>query len=170
MLIGAGVTLVALGLVGMGVMTITSEKTLDALDSSDLVTKPYIKKLLDAVGMEVIDLSEEERMGVIEKLDYYVKKFAENWSEGDSNIASINLSKLGIFGDAVGLQREINALREKLVYLPTVEEIEVCEDRFNLLVTVDEDVLMACYEAKLDEWKTQGQLERYEYCRSRGVI
>ena len=49
-------------------------------------------------------------------------------------------------------------------------DIELSEDHYNLIVTVDESVLKACCEAQLQEWTTQGQLERAEYYRSRGVI
>ena len=165
-----GVLLLSAATVVMGSIGLASEKSLEVLNRTDLAKKPVIKKALNAFGIEVLELSEEERMAVLERLDYYVKEFAEDWEEGQKNSFEIPLPKLGIDDEAIGVKRELEKLRDRLVYLPSVEEIELAEDDYNLVVTVDENVLIACYEAQLDEWKTQGQLERYEYYRSRGVI
>lgn len=165
-----GVLLLSATAVVMGSIGLTSEKSLELLNSTDLAKKPIIKKALNTVGIEVLELTEEERMAVLDRLDYYVKEFAEDWEEGKKNSFKIPLPKLGINDEAIGVKRELERLRDRLVYLPSVEEIELAEDEYNLIVTVDENVLMACYEAQLQEWKTQGQLERYEYYRSRGVI
>ena len=99
-----------------------------------------------------------------------MKLFAEEWEEGQRNSFEVPLPKLGIDDEAIGVKREIEELRNQLVYLPSVEDIELSEDRYNLIVTVDEGALKDCYEAQLQEWTTQGQLERVEYHRSRGVI
>lgn len=165
-----GVLLLSATAVVMGSIGLTSEKSLEMLNRTDLVKKPIIKKALNAFGIEVLELTEEERMAVLERLDYYVKEFAEDREEGQKNSFEIPLPKLGIDDEAIGVKRELVKLRDRLVYLPSVEEIELAEDEYNLIVTVDENVLIACYEAQLQEWKTQGQLERYEYYRSRGVI
>lgn len=165
-----GVLLLSATAVVMGSIGLTSEKSLEMLNRTDLAKKPIIKKALNAFGIEVLELSEEERMAVLDRLDYQVKLFAEDWEEGQKNSFEIPLPKLGIDDEAIGVKRELEKLRDRLVYLPSVEEIELAEDEYNLIVTVDENVLIACYEAQLDEWKTQGQLERYEYYRSRGVI
>ena len=165
-----GVLLLSATAVVMGSIGLTSEKSLEMLNRTDLAKKPIIKKALNAFGIEVLELSEEERMAVLDRLDYQVKLFAEDWEEGQKNSFEIPLPKLGIDDEAIGVKRELEKLRDRLVYLPSVEEIELVEDEYNLIVTVDENVLIACYEAQLDEWKTQGQLERYEYYRSRGVI
>lgn len=165
-----GVLLLSAATVVMGSIGLASEKSLEVLNRTDLAKKPIIKKALNAFGIEVLELSEEERMAVLDRLDYQVKLFAEDWEEGQKNSFEIPLPKLGIDDEAIGVKRELEKLRDRLVYLPSVEEIELVEDEYNLIVTVDENVLIACYEAQLDEWKTQGQLERYEYYRSRGVI
>lgn len=165
-----GVLLLSATAVVMGSIGLTSEKSLEMLNRTDLAKKPIIKKALNAFGIEVLELSEEERMAVLGRLDCYVKEFAEEWEEGQKNSFQIPLPKLGIDDEAIGVKRELVKLRDRLVYLPSVEEIELAEDEYNLIVTVDENVLIACYEAQLQEWKTQGQLERYEYYRSRGVI
>ena len=165
-----GVLLLSATAVVMGSIGLTSEKSLEMLNRTDLAKKPIIKKALNAFGIEVLELSEEERMAVLDRLDYQVKLFAEDWEEGQKNSFEIPLPKLGIDDEAIGVKRELEKLRDRLVYLPSVEEIELAEDEYNLIVTVDENVLIACYEAQLQEWKTQGQLERYEYYRSRGVI
>lgn len=155
---------------GAGWMTFSSEKSLERLDSCDLSERPFQKACLKVVGIEVLELTEEERMEVLSRLDYQVKLFAEEWEEGQRNSFEVPLPKLGIDDEAIGVKREIEELRNQLVYLPSVEDIELSEDRYNLIVTVDEGVLKACYEAQLQEWTTQGQLERVEYHRSRGVI
>lgn len=155
---------------GAGWMTFSSEKSLERLDSCDLSERPFQKACLKVVGIEVLELTEEERMEVLSRLDYQVKLFAEEWEEGQRNSFEVPLPKLGIDDEAIGVKREIEELRNQLVYLPSVEDIELSEDRYNLIVTVDESVLKACYEAQLQEWTTQGQLERVEYYRSRGVI
>lgn len=169
-MLGTGILLLGALAAGAGWMTFSSEKSLEKLDSCDLSKRPYTKKLLNAFGIEVLELTEDERMSVLSRLDYQVKLFAEDWEEGQRNSFEVPLPKLGIDDEVVGVKREIEKLRNQLVYLPSVEDIELSEDRYNLIVTVDESVLKACYEAQLQEWTTQGQLERVEYYRSRGVI
>ena len=169
-MLGTGMVLIGALALGAGLMTFSSEKSLERLDSCDLSKRPYTKKILNAFGIEVLELTEEERMAVLSRLDYQVKLFAEDWEEGQRNSFEVPLPKLGIDDEAIGVKREIEELRNQLVYLPSVEYIELSEDRYNLIVTVDESVLKACYEAQLQEWTTQGQLERVEYYRSRGVI
>lgn len=163
MLLGAGI-------VSIGVITLVSEKSFEVLAKTDLISKPIVKKALNSFCIDVVDFSEDERMAVLSRLDYQVKLFAEDWEEGQRNSFEVPLPKLGIDDEAIGVKREIEELRNQLVYLPSVEDIELSEDRYNLIVTVDEIVLKACYEAQLQEWTTQGQLERVEYYRSRGVI
>ena len=169
-MLGTGMVLIGALALGAGLMTFSSEKSLERLDSCDLSKRPYTKKILNAFGIEVLELTEEERMAVLSRLDYQVKLFAEDWEEGQRNSFEVPLPKLGIDDEAIGVKREIEELRNQLVYLPSVEDLELSEDRYNLIVTVDESVLKACYEAQLQEWTTQGQLERVEYYRSRGVI
>lgn len=169
-MLGTGMVLIGALALGAGLMTFSSEKSLERLDSCDLSKRPYTKKILNVFGIEVLELTEEERMAVLSRLDYQVKLFAEEWEEGQRNSFEVPLPKLGIDDEAIGVKREIEELRNQLVYLPSVEDIELSEDRYNLIVTVDESVLKACYEAQLQEWTTQGQLERVEYYRSRGVI
>lgn len=169
-MLGAGLALLGGGLVTTGLIMLGTEKSFEVLESTNLAQKSLIKKVLNAFEIEVLELTEEERMAVLERLDYYVKEFAEDWEECQKNSFEIPLPKLGIDDEAIGVKRELDQLRDRLVYLPSVEEIELAEDEYNLIVTVDENVLIACYEAQLQEWKTQGQLERYEYHRSRGVI
>lgn len=169
-MLGAGILLLGALATGAGLMIFSSEKSLERLDSFDLSKRPYTKKILNAFGIEVLELTEEERMAVLSRLDYQVKLFAEDWEEGQRNSFEVPLPKLGIDDEAIGVKREIEELRNQLVYLPSVEDIELSEDRYNLIVTVDEGALKDCYEAKLQEWTTQGQLERVEYYRSRGVI
>ena len=77
-------------------------------------------------------------MAVLDRLDYQVKLFAEDWEEGQKNSFEIPLPKLGIDDEAIGVKRELDKLRDRLVYLPSVEEIELAEDEYNLIVTVDE--------------------------------
>lgn len=169
-MLGVGVLFLGALATGVGLMTFSSEKSLEKLDSCDLSKRPYTKKILNVFGIEVLELTEEERMAVLSRLDYQVKLFAEDWEEGQRNSFEVPLPKLGIDDEAIGIKREIEELRNQLVYLPSVENVELSEDRYNLIVTVDESVLKACYEAQLQEWTTQGQLERVEYHRSRGVI
>lgn len=163
-------TLLGAGVVATGLIMLGTERTFEVLESTNLAQKPLVKKVLNAFGIEVLNLTEDERMAVLSRLDYQVKLFAEDWEEGQRNSFEVPLPKLGIDDEAIGVKREIEELRNQLVYLPSVEDIELSEDRYNLIVTVDESVLKACYEAQLQEWTTQGQLERVEYHRSRGVI
>ena len=163
-------TLLGAGVVATGLIMLGTERTFEVLESTNLAQKPLVKKVLNAFGIEVLNLTEDERMAVLSRLDYQVKLFAEDWEEGQRNSFEVPLPKLGIDDEAIGIKREIEELRNQLVYLPSVEDIELSEDRYNLIVTVDESVLKACYEAQLQEWTTQGQLERAEYWASRGVI
>jgi hypothetical protein len=169
-MLGTGMMLLGAGIVSIGVITLVSEKSFEVLEKTDLISKPIVKKALNSFCIDVVDFSEDERMAVLSRLDYQVKLFAEDWEEGQRNSFEVPLPKLGIDDEAIGVKREIEELRNQLVYLPSVEDIELSEDRYNLIVTVDESVLKACYEAQLQEWTTQGQLERVEYYRSRGVI
>lgn len=109
-------------------------------------------------------------MGLISKLDYQIKEFVEDWREGQSNVLAIPLFKLGVDGEFCGIEKELETLRARLVYLQCVESVEMCEDRFNLLVTIDVNVLNAFYEAKLQEWRYESELQELEYRASRGVI
>lgn len=163
-------TLLGAGVVATGLIMLGTERTFEVLESTNLAQKPLVKKVLNAFGIEVLNLTEEERMAVLSRLDYQVKLFAEDWEEGQRNSFEVPLPKLGIDDEAIGVKREIEELRNQLVYLPSVEDIELSEDRYNLIVTVDEGALKDCYKAKLQEWTTQGQLERVEYYRSRGVV
>ena len=163
-------TLLGAGVVATGLIMLGTERTFEVLESTNLAQKPLVKKVLNAFGIEVLNLTEDERMAVLSRLDYQVKLFAEDWEEGQRNSFEVPLPKLGIDDEAIGVKREIEELRNQLVYLPSVEDIELSEDRYNLIVTVDEGALKDCYEAQLQEWTTQGQLERVEYHRSRGVI
>ena len=163
-------TLLGAGVVATGLIMLGTERTFEVLESTNLAQKPLVKKVLNAFGIEVLNLTEDERMAVLSRLDYQVKLFAEDWEEGQRNSFEDPLPKLGIDDEAIGVKREIEELRNQLVYLPSVEDIELSEDRYNLIVTVDEGALKDCYEAQLQEWTTQGQLERVEYHRSRGVI
>lgn len=169
-MLGVGMTLLGAGVVATGLIMLGTEKSFEMLDSTNLAQKPLVKKTLNVFGIEVLELTEDERMAVLSRLDYQVKLFAEDWEEGQRNSFEVPLPKLGIDDEAIGVKWEIEELRNQLVYLPSVEDIELSEDRYNLIVTVDESVLKACYEAQLQEWTTQGQLERVEYYRSRGVI
>lgn len=169
-MLGAGMTLLGAGVVATGLIMLGTERTFEVLESTNLAQKPLVKKVLNAFGIEVLNLTEDERMAVLSRLDYQVKLFAEDWEEGQRNSFEVPLPKLGIDDEAIGVKREIEELRNQLVYLPSVEDIELSEDRYNLIVTVDEGALKDCYEAQLQEWTTQGQLERVEYHRSRGVI
>ena len=138
-----------------------------------LWAEPYIMKsefMKKLMCIEECKLSEEQRMGLISKLDYRVKDFVEDWKEGESNILAIPLFKLGLDGESHGIKKEIETLRNRLVYLACVESVSMCDDRFNLLVSIDINVLNAFYEARLQEWREQGELERVEYYSSRGVI
>lgn len=135
--------------------------------------EPYIMKsefMKKLIGIEECKLSEVQRMGLIGKLDYQIKEFVEDWREGQSNVLAIPLFRLGLNGESYGIEKEIETLRNRLVYLQCVESVEMCEDRFNLLVSIDMNILNAFYEARLQEWRTQGELERAEYYASRGVI
>lgn len=108
-------------------------------------------------------------MGLISKLDYRIKEFVEDWKEGEVNVLAIPLFKLGLDGESHGIEKEVEILRERLVYLSCVESVDMCEDRFNLLVSINANVLIAFYEARLQEWRTQRELERAEFYVSRGV-
>ena len=115
-------------------------------------------------------------MGIVEKLDYEIKEFVQGWVEGDSNVLEIPLFKLGLDAEAIGFTKELEALEGALIHLSVVEagdvveSIGICEDKFYLQLEIDKYTLKAFYEARLDEWRTQGELERAEYWASRGVI
>lgn len=109
-------------------------------------------------------------MGLISKLDYPIKEFVEDWREGQSNVLAIPLSELGLDGESYRIEKELETLRARLVYLQCVESVEMCEDRFNVLVTIDVNVLNAFYEVRLQEWRYESELQELEYRASRGVI
>lgn len=175
-MLGTGMVLIGALALGAGLMTFSSEKSLERLDSCDLSKRPYTKKILNVVGIEVLELTEEQRMGILEKLDYEIKEFVQGWVEGDSNVLEIPLFKLGLDAEAIGFKKELEALEGALMYLSVVEHgdvvesIGVCEDGFYLQLEIDKNTLKAFYEARLDEWREQGELERAEYWSSRGVI
>ena len=106
--------------------------------------EPYIMKsefMKQLISIEECKLSEEQRMGLIGKLDYRIKEFVEDWREGQSNVLAIPLFRLGLDGESYGIEKELETLRARLVYLSCVESVEMCEDRFNLLVSIDMNIL-----------------------------
>lgn len=132
-----------------------------------IMKSEFMRKLM---CIEECNLSEEQRMGLISKLDYRIKEFVEGWKEGEVSVLAIPLFKLGLDGESHGIEKEIETLRNRLIYLSCVESVNMCDDHFNLLVSIDINVLNAFYEARLQEWRTQGELERVEYYSSRGVF
>lgn len=169
-------TLLGAGIVTTGLIMLGTEKSFEVLESTNLAQKPFIKKVLNAFEIEVLELTEEQRMGILEKLDYEIKEFVQGWVEGDSNVLEIPLFKLGLDAEAIGFKKELEALEGALMYLSVVEHgdvvesIGVCEDGFYLQLEIDKNTLKAFYETRLDEWREQGELERAEYWSSRGVI
>lgn len=98
------------------------------------------------------------------RLKDLVNEFIQNWNEGQRKTFEVGIYELGI--SRMPNEGEIDSIGTEITYITSIESVE--DDM--LLIEVDENVLKACYEAQLDEWKTQGQLERVEYYRTRGVI
>ncbi len=79
-MLGTGILLLGVLVAGAGLMISSSEKSLERLDSCDLSKRPYTKKALKTFGIDVLELTEDERMAVLSRLDYQVKLFAEEKS------------------------------------------------------------------------------------------
>ena len=70
-------TLLGAGVVATGLIMLGTEKSFEMLDSTNLAQKPLVKKTLNVFGIEVLELTEDERMAVLSRLDYQVNLFAE---------------------------------------------------------------------------------------------
>ena len=66
-------TLLGAGVVATGLIMLGTEKSFEMLDSTNLAQKPLVKKTLNVFGIEVLELTEDERMAVLSRLDYQVK-------------------------------------------------------------------------------------------------
>ncbi|MDE5978199.1 MAG: hypothetical protein K2G70_07050 [Turicibacter sp.] len=130
-----------------------------------------MKRVFKLLG--IIELSEEEKMDVIREIEYRVKSHVENWFESDDEIVEIPLSKLGLNSDAVGFEEVfkcICALIEESSVHEYIEDVTICDEDFYLQIHLDMHAVRDYFDERLKEWHEQGELERAEYYRSRGVI
>lgn len=88
------------------------------------------------------------------------------WSNGDSNTFKIYLSELNLDEYDEGVEEEIAIIEDLL--LDEVESWDVVDD--DLYIEVNSYVLEQRFNRQMAQWEREGQLERAEYHRSRGVI
>ena len=96
-------------------------------------------------------------------LKYLINQEVDDWEEGDSTTFKFGFYEVGIVDEPT--TEELDLIMSRIAY---IDDLSIDDDEM-LLVKVNENVLIASYEARLQEWKTERKMLNYEYWNSRGV-
>lgn len=128
---------------------------------------PKLKKVLYKImDIQVCELSMSQRQAIANYINHQIINFMAEWSNGDSNTFKIYLSELNLDEYDEGVEEEIAIIEDLL--LDEVESWDVVDD--DLYIEVNSYVLEQRFNRQMAQWEREGQLERAEYHRSRGVI
>ena len=128
---------------------------------------PKLKKVLYKImDIQVCELSMSQRQAIANYINHQIMNFMAEWSNGDSNTFKIYLSELNLDEYDEGVEEEIAIIEDLL--LDEVESWDVVDD--DLYIEVNSYVLEQRFNRQMAQWEREGQLERAEYHRSRGVI
>ncbi|MDB8564563.1 hypothetical protein [Turicibacter sanguinis] len=128
---------------------------------------PKLKKVLYKImDIQVCELSMSQRQAIANYINHQIINFMAEWSNGDSNTFKIYLSELNLDEYDEGVKEEIAIIEDLL--LDEVESWDVVDD--DLYIEVNSYVLEQRFNRQMAQWEREGQLERAEYHRSRGVI
>lgn len=142
--------------------------TIGAMGLNLLMNKfPKLKKVLYKImDIQVCELSMAQRQAIANYINHQIINFMAEWSNGDSNTFKIYLSELNLDEYDEGVEEEIAIIEDLL--LDEVESWDVVDD--DLYIEVNSYVLEQRFNRQMVQWEHEGQLERAEYHRSRGVI
>ena len=142
--------------------------TIGAMGLNLLMNKfPKLKKVLYKImDIQVCELSMSQRQAIANYINHQIMNFMAEWSNGDSNTFKIYLSELNLDEYDEGVEEEIAIIEDLL--LDEVESWDVVDD--DLYIEVNSYVLEQRFNRQMVQWEREGQLERAEYHRSRGVI
>ena len=142
--------------------------TIGAMGLNLLMNKfPKLKKVLYKImDIQVCELSMSQRQAIANYINHQIMNFMAEWSNGDSNTFKIYLSELNLDEYDEGVEAEIAIIEDLL--LDEVESWDVVDD--DLYIEVNSYVLEQRFNRQMAQWEREGQLERAEYHRSRGVI
>lgn len=165
-MLGAWITL-------LGAIIWICEESFKLLERRGWHRNKWVRKALDWAEIEVLELSEEEKLDVIRMIEYRVKTHVKEWFEGEDEIIEIPLSKLGLDSEAVGFEpvfKCICALIEESSVSEYVEDVTICDEEFYLQIHLNMHAVREEFQERLKEWRKQGEYERAEFWASRGVI
>lgn len=156
----------------LGAMIWFWENVFNLMERKGWHRNKWVRKALDWAEIEVLELSEAEKVDVIKKIEYLVKTRVKEWFEGEDEIIEIPLSKLGLDSEAVGFDpvfKCICALLEESSVSEYIEDVTICDEDFYLQIHLDMDAVKEEFQERLKEWRKQGEYERAEFWASRGV-
>ena len=168
-----GLFLLGVWIVLLGAMIWFWETAFNLLERKGWHKNKHVRKVLDWAHIEVLELSEEEKVDVIKKIEYRVRTHVKEWFEGEDEIIEIPLSKLGLDSEAVGFEpvfKCICALIEESSVSEYIEDVTICDEDFYLQIHLNMHVVKEEFQERLKEWRKQGEYERAEFWASRGVI
>ena len=152
----------------IGMLLFTFLATIGTMGLNLLMNKfPKLKKVLYKImDIQVCELSMSQRQAIANYINHQIINFMAEWSNGDSNTFKIYLSELNLDEYDEGVEEEIAIIEDLL--LDEVESWDVVDD--DLYIEVNSYVLEQRFNRQMAQWEREGQLERAEYHRSRGVI
>lgn len=112
-------------------------------------------------------LEHEQRIEIANKINSQVIDFMKDWSEGDSNIFTIDLFDIHLGGYDDGVIEEMEIIEVGLGI--EIESWTLTDDE-ELALEINTHALQRVYERKMVRWHKERQLENEEYIGSRGVI
>ncbi len=157
----------------LGAIIWFNEKCFNLMERKGWHRNKWVRKALDWAEIEVLELSEEEKLDVIRMIEYRVKTHVKEWFEGEDEIIEIPLSKLGLDSEAVGFEpvfKCICALIDESSVGEYIEDVTICDEEFYLQIHLDMHAVKEEFQERLNEWRKQGEYERAEYWAGRGVI
>lgn len=128
-----GLFLLGIWIVLLGAMIWFWESAFNLLERKGWHNNKHVRKVLDWAHIEVLELSEEEKLDVIRKIEYRVKTHVKEWFEGEDEVIEIPLSKLGLDSEAVGFEpvfKCICALLEESSVSEYIEDVTICDEDF----------------------------------------
>lgn len=168
-----GLFMLGVWIILLGAMIWIWEESFKLIERKGWHRNKYLRKVLDWAEIEVLELSEEEKVDVIKMIEYRVRTHVKEWFEGEDEIIEIPLSKLGLDSEAVGFEpifKYICVLIEESSVSEYVEDVTICDEDFYLQIHLDMHVVKEEFQERLKEWRKQGEYERAEFWASRGVI
>lgn len=111
-------------------------------------------------------LDYEKRIEIANEINHQVIEFMNDWTEGDSNIFTIDLFDINLGGYDEGVDAEMTIIEERLGI--EIESWTLTDDE-ELALEINTHALQNVYEQKMVNWCRENKLESEEYWSNRGV-